>query len=829
MSALMEPLSAAVYTLLRPVRHGFTWRITGLEHIPERGAVLLAANHISMFDPLVVASVADLRHRRVRFMAMAELFRSPVPRWFFENLGHIPVERKGDSASTRSSLTAALTNLGLGECVGIFPEGGLSRDLEPRAGQTGAARLAGWSGAPVVPVGVWGTQRVIAPGHESSYRPRLRIAVSIGPPFVVDDDEDVYEATDRIMTAICAEVARARTGYPAPRQGEDGWWVRAPETARLRSCRTPSPDATATAEVPPGSGGGTLSGRGTPPNPRALVADVASGVDEASQVFPDEAVAAAGGEQVLEQQLRSIPFFRNLPAGALDAVAAKLQPEHHTRGDVVFRQGEAGETMYLVVSGQVEVLAGNDQAPLAALGPGSFVGELALLLGEPRSATLRVAADTWLWALHRADLDILLTEHPVISVELSRELGRRLVATNRQLVAPPTTRFTAVFGPGMAGLAAAVQARAGTARVGVLELPGAPDVGSLPEGVVRLRVDGLDTDALAGMAGRDVDGISYLLVATPPGDNAMGRLAIDLAEHTAGFGPVPGWVRRPGPSHVVLRGDGSQESFERVARWVTGQAVGLALSSGGSKSLAHLGVLRVLRESGIVIDAVAGTSGGALVAGGLALGLSEDEMLVHVHELAASLRFRRIDFNFLPRSALFKGVRIRNQLHSWSEGATFADTRIPCWMVATDVALGAEVVIDRGTLADGVRASMSIPGAMNPWPVGDRRCIDGAVVNPMPANVLRDAGLRLVIGSNVAGQELPADETPHLLQIMSRMVNSMEREMIKAQLPLADVVIRPRVGPAPSFDFTRIDEFILEGERAAREALPEIKAALASG
>ena len=173
-------------------------------------------------------------------------------------------------------------------------------------------------------------------------------------------------------------------------------------------------------------------------------------------------------------------------------------------------------------------------------------------------------------------------------------------------------------------------------------------------------------------------------------------------------------------------------------------------------------------------------------------------------------------------------MRIRNQFHTWSEGATFADTRIPCWMVATDVALGAEVVINRGSLSDAIRASMSIPGAMNPWPIGDRRCIDGAVVNPMPASVLRDAGLRLVIGSNVAGQELPTEERPHLLQIMSRMVNSMEREMIKAQLPLVDVVIRPRVGPAASFDFSRIDDFVLEGERAAREALPEIKAALAA-
>ncbi|HEV7536331.1 MAG TPA: 1-acyl-sn-glycerol-3-phosphate acyltransferase, partial [Acidimicrobiia bacterium] len=75
----MEPLSAAVETLLRrPLRAGFDWRITGLENLPERGAVLLAANHVSLLDPPLLASVADRRHRRVRFMAMAELFRKPV-------------------------------------------------------------------------------------------------------------------------------------------------------------------------------------------------------------------------------------------------------------------------------------------------------------------------------------------------------------------------------------------------------------------------------------------------------------------------------------------------------------------------------------------------------------------------------------------------------------------------------------------------------------------------------------------------------------------------------------------------------------------------------
>ena len=233
----MELLNAAVEGLVRrPLRFAFDWRISGLEHIPERGPALLVANHVSFLDPLAVASVADRGRRRVRFLAMAELFRSPAAGWLLKRLGHIPVERNSEAA--RSSLTAAMTRLGWGECVGIFPEGGLSRDLEPRAGQTGAARLARWSGAPVVPIGLWGTHRVVVPGRKPNLWGRVPIAVSIGPPLVIGEEADLHESTDRIMAAICAEVGRARTGYPLPAPGEDQWWVRSPQTATLQSCTT---------------------------------------------------------------------------------------------------------------------------------------------------------------------------------------------------------------------------------------------------------------------------------------------------------------------------------------------------------------------------------------------------------------------------------------------------------------------------------------------------------------------------------------------------------------------------------------------------------------
>jgi 1-acyl-sn-glycerol-3-phosphate acyltransferase len=796
----VEPLSALVEIVGTPIlTTAIRFELRGLDHIPPKGPVILVSNHIAFVDPPCLFYVGYRRRRRVRFLAMAELFAAPVLGAGLRRLGHIPVVRASPEAG--AALTAALAALRRGECVGIFPEGGISRDLEPQAGQTGAVRLAQSSGAPIVPVGLWGTQRIAGPGRRMRIRLRQPVVASVGPPVEVGPDDDIREATDRIMEAICGQVAAARVAYPEPGRPGDDWWVRPPHTAVVRSCRRASVAAAAdTVGVDP------------PGDDPVAVSDPTSGV----------------GGQPVEQQLRVVPFFRNVPADALAAVAAQLRPERYGPGDIIFRQDDPGDTLYVVASGQVEVIAGADSTPLASLGPGSIVGELAILLGEPRSATLRASAESVLWALRRRDLDDLLSDHPTIGVELSRELGRRLVATNRRIAPPLATRLTAVAGPGGASLAAALQALPNTGRIGVLPLPLAPD-SPPPDGVVSMNADDLEPETLRTMAGRTIESLTHLLIILGPSPTPLARAAVEVAEHVVSFGSPPEWAVTNAGRHRVLRADGGDEALSRAARWVAGRAVGLALSSGGSKALAHLGVLRVLRRNGVVIDAVAGTSGGALVGAGLAFGHTEEAMLAYAAELAGMLRFRRFDFNVPPRSAIFKGARLRAQLHTWFEGCTFDDAGIPCWVVATDVATGSEVVINSGSVADGVRASMSIPGAMNPWPVGDRLCIDGAVVNPMPASVLRDAGLRLVIGSNVAGQELSVEgwaPTPHLLQIMGRMVNSMEREMVKAQVPLVDLLIRPAVGAASSFDFSRLGEFVAEGERAAEAQLADLKAAL---
>lgn len=499
---------------------------------------------------------------------------------------------------------------------------------------------------------------------------------------------------------------------------------------------------------------------------------------------------------MLEQRLRAVPFFRALPGDSLRALAEALRPEDHAAGDVIFREGDEADALYLVDEGRVEVR--RQEETLAVLGPGSFVGELGLLLGTSRSADLVAATGARLWRLRRVEVDALLEAHPVIAMELSRELARRLVRTNERLTPVAVEPVVAVWGDGRA-LDRFVDEL--TDLVGEpLVVPAGhplPEPGSGPSRVI--------------------------VAALPPTRTRESRAVLRVASHVVCSRPPAAWVTRRHPPERVLRCDAGVP-LERAARWVTGRAIGLALSSGGSKTVAHVGVVRRLHEAGVPVDAMAASSGGAMIGAAVAAGIPHARQLRHLAEVAELLNVRRWDFNVPPRTGVMKGQRLRDALDRMLEGRTFADLQVPLFIVATDLTTGDEVVLDSGPLADAVRASLSIPGAFDPWRVDGRLMIDGAVVNPMPASVLRARGLPVVVASMVAGKRddpgaPPLAAPPPIMQTLLRMVNLMERELLAGQLPLVDVLIRPQVAASYSFDFTNIDPFIAEGVRATDETL----------
>jgi 1-acyl-sn-glycerol-3-phosphate acyltransferase len=230
----MLPTVDPVYSVAKGVfspwlRWGLRWTIEGAPFIPNAGPVLLAANHVSYLDPLTLAWVADRRGRHVRYLAKAELFDKPALGPLLRAAHQIPVRR--GRADAADALEAAVDALARGECVGVFPEGTISEDLEPMAAKSGAARLARRAGVAITPVGLWGTHRILTKGRPPHWQWGIDQTAVIGEPIVPRADEHIKQTTERMMAAIVACVARARALYPGKSAGERPWWWRDPGTA----------------------------------------------------------------------------------------------------------------------------------------------------------------------------------------------------------------------------------------------------------------------------------------------------------------------------------------------------------------------------------------------------------------------------------------------------------------------------------------------------------------------------------------------------------------------------------------------------------------------
>ena len=225
--------------------------VDGLK-IPETGGCVIALNHLSHIDPLTAAVFTHDHGRLPRYLAKSGLFKNKALGYFMRAAGQIPVYREGHH--NVGAYDAAVAAVRAGECIVVYPEGTITRDpgLWPMKGKSGAARIALETGCPVVPVGQWGAQDLLAPyATKPDLFPRKRIDIRVGDPVDLADLVDrprtaevLAEATERIMAAITAIVEEIR-GEQAPAERFDPRKAGVPEFGNPHKARKPGEERSA--------------------------------------------------------------------------------------------------------------------------------------------------------------------------------------------------------------------------------------------------------------------------------------------------------------------------------------------------------------------------------------------------------------------------------------------------------------------------------------------------------------------------------------------------------------------------------------------------------
>ncbi len=281
--------------------------------------------------------------------------------------------------------------------------------------------------------------------------------------------------------------------------------------------------------------------------------------------------------------------------------------------------------------------------------------------------------------------------------------------------------------------------------------------------------------------------------------------------------------------------------------------VGLALSGGGARGIAHIGVIMALEENNIPIDMIAGTSMGSIVGGLYAVGCSGIEMRKIVNQIdwygifnqdpdpklvlvskrygmmepIVRLRFKMWDF-YLPLG-LNNGQRISEELFYLTAAANFAAKSnfdslvVPYRATAVDLATAELLFLDRGDLAQAIHASMAIPLVFSPARVENRMLVDGGVLDILPTDILKDMGADLIIACDLEGLFPLGKEPKHLADVAIHTLDITIRELKKKNVKLADVLIEPNLGDHSGNDYTGLDSLIQLGYEATMAKMDEIK------
>ncbi len=532
----------------------------------------------------------------------------------------------------------------------------------------------------------------------------------------------------------------------------------------------------------------------------------------------------------------ALPLFGRLPEEVRASLDATARERHLEAGALLFGAGDPADSVFVVRAGRLEVVVGDEV--VRELGPGAVVGELALLTAGTRSASIRARRDSILSEVSRADFDAAMALDPSAYPALAAVLAEQL-RDARPPAQPTGTRpvVVSVIGvhPGApveavaAGLLAELRTRL---RVDTLTEPSPQALeraeGSLDRVLLLAGADGAHRDfclrqadhvVLVAAAGADV-----------PEMGAIDREGVDLV--LVGSRPVEdvvrAWCLALEPWQVsIVASSVPQEDLRALAARIGGWSVGMVMAGGGARGFAHIGVLQELSAAGILVDRVAGSSIGAIVAGAYASGI-EPEMLQEVF-YGEFVRGNPIGDYAVPVASLIKGRRTRKLLRNHLGGQEIQALARQFRCMSVDLMGRAPMEHRRGDLAEAVSASVSIPVLFPPMRHDNRLLVDGGVLDNLPVRLLteRDEGPNLAVNIAMGGggggrsARTGPPRMPSLGDTLLRVMMIGSGGAVQAARATGATVITPPPLGVGTLEWHQFDLVVEAGRMAARELLEQ--------
>jgi NTE family protein len=565
--------------------------------------------------------------------------------------------------------------------------------------------------------------------------------------------------------------------------------------------------------------------------------------------------------------LPSPSLFDRLEAEARLALEDELEWFSVPGGQVLIEAGDPPDGLYLVLTGLLGIVRGRagESELMAQVHAGDTVGALALLTAKPNPYAVIALRDTSLVRLNRIAFEKLIRMHPGIALPMTLQvvehLERALTFQPDALSIPKTVALIPLdAGVRIAWLADALAGALAAAglRVKVLDEADHDHIEEtfyaieIAHDLVIYRADAHGS-SWTRMCIRRSDRVQLVAGATSSPSECLRRLVAAISEvpwrraelvllqADGARSPLPAepWLARlPLQFHCHVR-SGRKADISRLGRYLTGGAIGLVLSGGGARGYGHIGVIKAMREAGVEVDLLGGTSIGSIMAAAAALEWDDKEFYERMHR--AFVESNPLDYYTVPLVALTRGRKVTARLRANFGEARVEDLWRPFFAVATNLTTGTMAVQRRGPLWRALRASIAIPGLMPPVIEDGQVLADGAVMNNLPTDVMSAMHRGPVVGVDVARHQSltikegnkgrpirnmlagPEYDGPGIVSLLLRAGTLGGEAQAMMSQGHADVLLEPPLQDIGIRDWRAFDRAIEIGYRYTMERIGELE------